>query len=127
MALKEAILNALFHGSLEITPHHLAEMEHTLLQEEDESLVEKRGAELPYSERRIYVSVVLSTDQARFTVRDQGPGFDISKVPDLAQPGALEPEGRRGLSLIRAFMDEVTFNETGSEICMVKLAGKVPS
>ena len=127
VALKEAILNALFHGSLEITPQHVEEMEHTLLQEGDESLVEKRGSELPYSDRRIYVTVILSKDEARFTIRDQGPGFDVSKLPDLSQPGALEPEGRRGLSLITAFMDEVTFNDTGTEVCMVKLASKPSS
>ena len=124
VALKEAILNALFHGSLEITPRHMEQMEQTLLQEGDESLVEKRGSELPYSDRRIYVAVVLSKHEARFTVRDQGPGFDVSKVPDLDEPGALEPEGRRGLSLIRTFMDEVTFNDAGTEVCMVKRAGK---
>ena len=122
VALKEAILNALFHGSLEITPQHMEEMEHTLLQEDDESLVEKRGSQLPYSDRRIYVNVILSKKEARFTVRDQGPGFDVSTVPDLSEPGALEPQGRRGLSLIRTFMDEVTFNDAGTEVCMVKLA-----
>lgn len=121
VALKEAILNALFHGSLEITPRHMEEMEHTLLLEGDKSLVEKRGSELPYSDRRIHVAAILSKDEARFTVRDQGPGFDVSKVPDLDEPGALEPEGRRGLSLIRAFMDEVTFNDAGTEVRMVKL------
>ena len=36
VALKEAILNALFHGSLEITPRHMEEMEHTLLREDEE-------------------------------------------------------------------------------------------
>jgi CheY-like chemotaxis protein len=124
VALKEAILNALFHGSLEITPQHMEEMEQTLLEESDQSLVEKRGSELPYSDRRIYVKVTLSKDEARFIVRDQGPGFDVSKVPDLSSPGALEPEGRRGLSLIRTFMDEVTFNDAGTEVRMVKLASK---
>jgi len=127
VALKEAILNALFHGSLEITPAHMEEMENTLLQEGDESLVEKRGSELPYRDRRIYVTVILSEAEARFTVRDEGPGFDVSRVPELGDPGAHEAEARRGLSLIRTFMDEVTFNDTGTEICIVKLASKASS
>ena len=126
VALKEAILNSLFHGSLEITARQLEDMGNTLLQEGDESLVERRGSELPYRDRRIYVTVALSTDEARFTVRDQGPGFDLSQVPDLDEPKALATEGRRGLSLIRAFMDEVSFNDTGTEIRMVKLTGGSP-
>jgi anti-sigma regulatory factor (Ser/Thr protein kinase) len=32
----------------------------------------------------------------------------------------VEAEGGRGLSLMRTFMDEVTFNEAGNEVTMVK-------
>src|SRR4029453_15800228 len=40
--------------------------------------------------------------------------------PPPGQPGSLDPEVGRGLVLIRAFMDEVTFNATGNEITLVK-------
>ncbi|MHB8902039.1 MAG: ATP-binding protein [Thermoguttaceae bacterium] len=43
-------------------------------------------------------------------------------MPDLNEPGALEPVGRRGLALIQTFMDEVLYNEKGNEVRLVKRA-----
>jgi CheY-like chemotaxis protein len=127
VALKEALLNALFHGSLEIGPEQMDEVEQTLLQESEASLVDRRGSERPYADRRVHVHVTLTAEEARIVVRDEGPGFDVASVPDLDQPGALEPEGRRGLSLMRAFMDEVVFNDAGNEVVLVKRTDRRPS
>jgi len=120
VALKEALLNALFHGSLEIGMVSDTEGQDVLIQETDESLVERRRGEPPYRDRRTYVDVRISPDEARFVVRDEGPGFDVAAVPTPGDAGTLEPERGRGLSLMRAFMDELTFNETGNEVTMVK-------
>jgi CheY-like chemotaxis protein len=120
VALKESLLNALFHGSLEITQEQVQEVQNKLLDDKDLSLVEKRRSEPPYRDRKIFVDVRLTKDEARFTVRDEGPGFDVSAFPDPEAPGALEGDMGRGLSLMRTFMDEVTFNHGGSEVTMVK-------
>ena len=53
-------------------------------------------------------------------IRDEGGGFDVSSVPDPEAPGALEGEKGRGLSLMRTFMDDVTFNDAGNEVTMIK-------
>ena len=120
MALKEALLNALFHGNLEISLQQMQEVQDKLIQEKDLSLVEQRRAQSPYKERRIFVDVNISPDEARFVIRDEGPGFDVSAAPDPGDPAVLEREEGRGLMLIRTFMDEVTHNELGNEITMVK-------
>jgi CheY-like chemotaxis protein/anti-sigma regulatory factor (Ser/Thr protein kinase) len=120
VALKEALLNALFHGSLEITPEQMQQVQHELLSDEQLSLVEQRRNEPPHRDRKIYVDVRISNEEARFVIRDEGPGFDVSAVPDPEAPGALEAEKGRGLSLMRTFMDKVTFNELGNEVTMVK-------
>ncbi len=122
VALKEALLNAMFHGNLEITPEQMQEVGHTLIQEGDLSLVERRAAEPPYCHRRVLVDVAISEQQVKFVVRDQGPGFDVSQIPDLSEPGGLEQVASRGLSLMRTFMDEVLFNQSGNEVTMVKRA-----
>ena len=62
----------------------------------------------------------LSPEEARFVIRDEGPGFDVSAAPDPRDPAVLEREEGRGLMLIRTFMDEVTHNDRGNEITMVK-------
>ncbi len=120
VALREALLNALFHGSLEISKEQIQDVQHQLLQEKELSLVEQRRVQTPYRDRRIFVHVKLSADEARFVIRDQGPGFDVGSVPDTCDPGALEPERGRGLSLMRTFMDDVSYNDAGNEVTMVK-------
>jgi CheY-like chemotaxis protein len=120
IALKQALLNGLFHGNLELKQEELEEVSDQLLAEDDVSLVERRRNEEPYRDRRIYVEIRISPDEARFVVRDEGNGFDISAIPDLSQAGALEGVGGRGLSLMRSFMDEVSFNEKGNEVTLVK-------
>lgn len=120
VALKAALLNALFHGSLEIGMARTEEGEDELLQEKDLSLVERRRAQPPYRDRRIFVDVKLSEDEARFAIRDEGPGFDLSAVPDAGDAGALDDDRGRGLSLMRTFMDELTFNDVGNQVDMVK-------
>jgi CheY-like chemotaxis protein len=120
VALKEALLNALFHGSLEISADEMQQVQDRLLDEKEASLVEQRRSEPPYRDRKIFVDVRITEEEVRFVVRDEGPGFDVKAVPDPSSPGALEAEQGRGLSLMRTFMDEVVFNDAGNEVTMVK-------
>jgi len=120
IALKEALLNAIFHGNLQISAAEVEEVGDRLIGEYELSLVDRRRSEEPYCRRRVYLHVCIQPDEARFVVRDQGSGFDVSAVPPPNQPGALEPERGRGLSLMRTFMDEVQFNEKGNEVTMVR-------
>ena len=64
--------------------------------------------------------LAISRATGTFTVRDEGPGFDPSKLPDPTDPANLEKISGRGLLLMRTFMDEVRFNATGNEVTMVK-------
>jgi CheY-like chemotaxis protein len=122
VALKEALLNALFHGNLEITAEEMKAVEGKLLSPGEVSLVEQRRSQPPYCDRRILVEVKLSPEEARFVVRDQGKGFDVAAVPRLCECGVLEAEKGRGLWLMRSFMDEVGFDATGSQVTMTKRA-----
>jgi CheY-like chemotaxis protein len=120
IALRHAILNALFHGNLEISPEQMMQVQDTLIQEKDASLVDQRRAEEPYRDRRIFVEVKVSPDEARFVIRDDGKGFDVASVLASADPKALASERGRGVVLMRTFMDEVTYNTAGNEVTMVK-------
>jgi serine/threonine-protein kinase RsbW len=64
-----------------------------------------------------------SDHDVRVEVRDQGPGFDLSRVID-EPPGAdrlLESRGR-GIFLMRSFMDEVefVFNANGGTVVRMR-------
>ena len=61
----------------------------------------------------------VTNTEARFVTRDDGEGFDPSRLPDLTDPTSLDAGGR-GLLLVRTFMDEVRFNAKGNEITLIK-------
>jgi serine/threonine-protein kinase RsbW len=56
------------------------------------------------------------------TVRDQGKGLDLSRVPDPLSPENLMKTSGRGIFLIRSFMDvvEIHPSQTGTELKMIK-------
>jgi len=61
-------------------------------------------------------------DDLVITIRDQGKGMDLSKIPDpLAAENLLKTSGR-GIFLIRSFMDDVQISpsQTGTEIKLIK-------
>ena len=116
MALDEALLNAMIHGNLEVSSE--------LRQSDDGTpyvnMFTKRKNEAPYSERKVTIKLEASNEQVTFIIRDDGPGFDAAALRDPTDPENIERAGGRGLLLINAFMDEVSHNELGNEIRMVK-------
>jgi serine/threonine-protein kinase RsbW len=54
------------------------------------------------------------------TVRDEGDGFESSAVPDPTESDRLFLTSGRGLHLMRALMDEVSFEENGTVVRMRK-------
>ena len=56
------------------------------------------------------------------TVADQGAGLDPASIPDPLAPENLLRSSGRGVFLMRAFMDEVTFRDLrpGTEITLIK-------
>jgi len=64
--------------------------------------------------------VFLTRHEGRFIIRDEGAGFDIDNLPDPTDPENLLKPSRRGIMLNNSFMDEVTFNDAGNEICLIK-------
>jgi len=115
MALEEALLNSLYHGNLEVDSDLKNEDFQKFYQ-----TAEARRAMAPYRDRTITVEFRATPQGVSFSIRDQGPGFDVSKLPD---PTALENLDRpygRGVMLMRAFMDEVHFNDKGNQVTLVK-------
>ena len=115
IALEEALLNAYYHGNLEISSE---------LRERDcgdfEKLARQRSQEPPYCDRRIHVRAKFSESGAEFVVRDEGPGFDVRQLPDPTDAENLLRSSGRGLLLMQTFMDETRFNSTGNEVTMIK-------
>jgi CheY-like chemotaxis protein len=118
VALEEALLNAYYHGNLEISSE-LRLQDHSAYYE----LARERNGEEPYSTRRIYVTAEMTPQQATYTIRDDGPGFNPQEIPDATDPANIEKPCGRGLLLIHTFMDEVRYNKPGNEVTMTKRHG----
>ena len=62
----------------------------------------------------------LSPKEARFTIEDEGAGFNVADIPDPRDPANLFKTSGRGVLLIYNIMDEVEYNERGNRLTMVK-------
>jgi DNA-binding response OmpR family regulator/anti-sigma regulatory factor (Ser/Thr protein kinase) len=119
VAIREALINAIQHGNLEVSSE--------LRAHDDDSyyaMVEERRQVAPYRDRRVHFVARESRTEAVYVVGDEGPGFDPQGLPDPTDPANLHKEYGRGLLLIRTFMDEVTHNPKGNEITMIKRRGR---
>ena len=56
------------------------------------------------------------------TIRDQGKGMDLSKIPNPLAPENLLKTSGRGIFLMRSFMDvvEIRPSQTGTEVKLIK-------
>ena len=115
VALEECLLNAIVHGNLEVSSK-LRDLDDGSF----EKLIALRIGKSPYKDRRVEVLAKFSPEEAEFSIRDEGPGFDVSKLPDPTDPENMARAHGRGVLLMRTFMDDVSYNETGNQVTMSK-------
>jgi CheY-like chemotaxis protein len=109
LALEAALVNSLYHGSLELTSDQLR----------DPSMdIASRRMQAPFCDRKIRVQANLSAEEVRFTIEDEGPGFNVAAASAATE--AEVAEQIRGLVLMRTFMDDVNFNERGNSVTLIK-------
>jgi CheY-like chemotaxis protein/anti-sigma regulatory factor (Ser/Thr protein kinase) len=115
IALEEALLNAIYHGNLEVSSD---------LKRDDDAVFHRAAAERrreePYMSRRVRVGMRLTPAEATVVITDEGPGFDVSDLPDPGDPEALLRPSGRGVVMMRLLMDEVSYNATGNSVTMIK-------
>lgn len=120
VALEEALLNAFYHGNLEVS---------SKLREDDYdeyySLAKLRCSQAPYASRKITVHCRFDPEAVAVTIADEGPGFDPSLLPDPRDPENLERPSGRGLLLMKTFLDEVEYNAKGNQVRLLKR--RIPS
>lgn len=87
----------------------------------DEAFVNavKHGNRYNY-EKLVRITAEVSPKEARFTVEDEGEGFDVAQIPDPLDPANLFKTSGRGVLLMYNIMDEVKYNERGNRLELVK-------
>lgn len=116
IALEEALNNAYYHGNLQVSSSGTPRDRKSY-----EELAKTRSFEPPYSHRKIYVQVQMSPSEARFVIRDEGPGF-ASQLHFDHEASPSEKSYGRGIVLMRSIMDEVIYNPAGNEVTLIKRA-----
>ena len=109
LALHEALTNAVIHGNLEISSE---------LKEHGSAFataLAERSADPAYSGRLVTVDVDYDGDRCRWTVTDEGKGFDAERY--LSGRAPVEEElwlaSGRGILLMRAFLDDLRYEDGG--------------
>lgn len=105
VALEAALSNAVFRGNLELQGKVTPEQ------------IEARANAPKYRDRRARIVAEVEPTCIRFDIADDGPGFNPTKVGD---PSHAIAEGGRGIVLMRALMDEISFSRDGRTVHMVK-------
>ena len=72
------------------------------------------------AEKLVRITAEVSKDEARFTIEDEGEGFNVNEIPDPRNPENLFKTSGRGVLFIYNIMDEVKYNERGNRLTMVK-------
>lgn len=89
LAIEEAITNAFVHGHKGL------------------------GSDIP-----VLVEYRIDDNEVLIAVEDQGPGFQPEKLPDPTLDENLSKPSGRGVMLMRAYMNEVEFNDRGNRVVM---------
>lgn len=114
-ALHEALTNAVVHGSLGISSELKERGDDSFLQ-----ALAARCADPAYAGRVVDVRASHDGDLTRWTISDQGAGFDAVAAMrrlDHREPDPTAASGR-GLMLIRAFVDEMRFEDRGRRLVL---------
>lgn len=95
LAIEEALVNAVKHGN----------------------------ANAP--DKKVKVGYTIGADKFNISITDEGSGFEPESLPDPRCGDNIYKCSGRGVLLMRAYMDEVEYNEAGNSVRMVKYKGKV--
>src|SRR5579872_1375388 len=115
IALHEALTNAVIHGNLELSSD---------LKERDDNVFAEalaaRATDPVLRARMVDVRIDYDGTCCRWTITDQGKGFDVQRVLRCAAgdgPEAILASGR-GVLLMRAFLDDVQYEEGGRRVVL---------
>ena len=90
MAAEEAMINAVTHGNKEA------------------------------SDKVVEIEFKVSKNSVFMRFKDQGEWFRPDELPDPTADDILEKDHGRGVYLIRKMMNEVSYNDAGNEVVMIK-------
>ena len=117
MALSELVLNGIEHGNCGISRE---ERDRSL--EEGGSvleLVQKKISDREIRRKRVLLEWILSDEESRFVIHDEGSGFDVDGYKRSLQNLSTDNISQRGILLARMVADRILFNRKGNQVTMI--------
>lgn len=68
------------------------------------------------SNKNVELRLLLNENVLKFTITDEGTGFDYTNLPDPTAPENLDKPGGRGIFLMKHLCDEVSFLNDGRAV-----------
>ncbi len=65
------------------------------------------------SKKNVHLQLALEDSLIKFTIEDEGTGFDYTNLDDPTLPENLSKPGGRGIFLMKNLCDEVSFKKEG--------------
>lgn len=110
--------------SMECAKGELDKVELALREALSNAVVHASGGD---PKKEVIVCCLCTEDKGMLlVVRDAGPGFDPSQVPDPTTAENIYAAHGRGIFLMRALMDDVRYEEGGRQVVMKKAAPRQP-
>lgn len=94
LALEEALINAIKHGNK----------------------FDKK--------KKVKLDASITPKRVAIDIEDEGPGFNRCRVPDPTADENLTKSSGRGILLMEAYMDSITFSKNGRRVHLLKTKGK---
>lgn len=118
LGLREVMINAIEHGNLAIS---FEEKTRATTAGTLQNLIQERLADPVYASRKLHLKVDADENRVEFVVRDEGKGFNHKDMMARAadQKNSEWLHGRGLLFALNCF-DQVSFNESGNEVRLVK-------
>ena len=66
--------------------------------------------------KNVALTLQLLDHRIKFTIEDEGNGFDYTALPDPTAPENIAKPGGRGIFLMKHLCDEVSFNDDGTTV-----------
>jgi len=67
-------------------------------------------------DKNVYLSLNMENNTIVFDISDEGKGFDYNSLPDPTAPENIDKPGGRGIFLMKALSDELSFEEEGKKV-----------